>query len=90
MNPMQTPQPLYAPGDPIAWHATQSHGAGTGIVTAVLTTDGATQYQVHQLIDGKATNRVRVVAEAIAFPTRSLSDTRPQPAVHRSHQRDSG
>jgi len=87
---MQTPEPLYASGDPIAWHATQSHGAGTGIVTDVLTTDGAIQYQVHQLIDGKATNRVFVVAEEIAFPTRSLSDTRPQPAVHRAQLRDSG
>jgi hypothetical protein len=77
------PQPDYGRGDPVAWHASTGHGAGTGIIVDVLTTDAGVEYVVHKLVDGQPTGQTLTLKEVFVYPTRSLTDTRPQPAVHR-------
>lgn len=77
------PEPDYERGDPVAWHATHAHGAGAGIIVDVRATDEGYVYDVHKVIDGQPTGQTLTVHETSVYPTRSLTDTRPEPAVHR-------
>lgn len=85
MDPSATapPEPEYGVGDPVAWHASAGHNAGSGIIVKVLTAEGGTGYEVQKLIDGQAAGPPLIVKEKSVYPTRGIRDTRPQPAVHR-------
>lgn len=72
----------FGTGDPVGWHATRRHGAGSGIVVAVLRDGSAVEYLVQKLIDGKAVGDEFRVVQEVVFPIRSLRDTRPQPGTH--------
>jgi hypothetical protein len=73
----------FSTGDPVGWHATIRHGAGSGIVLSVRREEGRVDYHVQKLIDGKAVGDVFRVEEDVMFPIRSLRDPRPQPGTHR-------
>jgi hypothetical protein len=73
-------KPLYDRGEPVAWHASSRHGAGTGIITEVRITGAGITYEVHKLVDGKATGQTLTLPEDIVYPTRGVHDPRPHPA----------
>jgi len=76
-------EPEYGTGDPVAWHASAGHNAGSGIIVKVLHPAGGTEYEVQRLIDGRAAGPTLIVKEVSIYPTRGIRDTRPQPAIHR-------
>ncbi len=70
-------------GDPVGWHATPRHGAGSGMIVDVLRSGPTLRFVVQKLIDAAPIGDPFEVDETIVFPIRSLRDTRPQPAPHR-------